>query len=506
MKILDSQQIKTCDMATIQNEPITSIDLMERAAGQLNHWMVQHFQLDQHLIFLAGTGNNGGDALALARILFLSGYKNIQVYLLKISPTLSFDCAANYQSFATKAGHLIYELTEGSPMPEIHSDAVVVDGIFGSGLNRPIEGYWAQLIDYINQSHARVIAIDVPSGLYSWDNRTNYGAIIKACFTLCLHMPKLPFFFAENEVYVGQWYILPIGLDESFIESSVSDFYFIEKKDIAAKIKYRKCFSHKGTFGHAFLVAGSYQMIGAAVLSARSCLKTGVGLLTVYVPKSGNQIMQTAIPEAMLYIDEDESGFCEPEILEKYNAVGIGPGIGLKQGIRGTLRMLLQTVKVPMVLDADALNILTDTPDLWDILPENTILTPHPGEFDRLTHIHSGGYERMLSQIELSIRYKIIIVLKGAYTSISTPEGKVYFNSTGNPGMATAGSGDVLTGIILSLLAQGYQPLDAAIIGVYLHGLAGDIAKSMVGEESLIASDITDNLGKAFIEIKKQEI
>lgn len=502
MKVFSTSQIRQCDAFTIEHEPISSADLMERAAQSIFQWIQNKIGKEYPIVVFAGMGNNGGDALALARLLALDGFKNLNVFLLHVSGNFSSDCEQNFSRLLKLGKVPVHQIFEQDIFPSFEPHTVVIDGIFGTGLTRPISGYWALCIEHINKFAGKIISIDIPSGLLADSPHHEDAAIIRATYTMTFQFPKLSFFFAENSSYLGRWEVLDIGLHQNYIHNTLTPFQSIEVATIRNLVKSRNRFAHKGDFGHAFLVAGSYQKTGAAVLSARACLRSGVGLLTVHVPQSGYQIMQTAIPEAMLCIDETESAFCHGSTLEKFDAIGIGPGIGLKQGIRGAFKLLLQTSRKPMVLDADALNIIADTTELIKLIPPNTILTPHPGEFDRLTHKHSKGFDRFLTQQEFSKQHRVIVVLKGAFSSISTPDGCVYFNTTGNPGMATAGSGDVLTGIILSLLAQGYSPLDASIVGVFIHGLAGDIASGEKSEEAIIASDIIECMGKAFVEIK----
>lgn len=502
MKILNSEQIRACDRFTIENEPVASIDLMERAADAITDWLTgNYFYCDTQFTIFAGSGNNGGDALAVARQLAKMFGGGVTVYKLNIGNN-SPDCQQNLERLQNTDGVMVTFVNKGDTMPEIKPDSVVVDGIFGSGLNRPVEGYWAELIEHINRSGNETIAIDIPSGLFCTDNRANTGAIIKANNTLSLQLPKLPFFFAENEQFVGRFDILPIGISQQAIDSAETPFGLTEKRDLARLVKPRPRFAHKGTFGHALLTAGSYQMSGAAVLAARACLHTGCGLLTAHVPQSAYQIMQTAVPEAILNIDDSQMEYSAADRLQRFSAIGIGPGIGQSDAARNGLAQLLQNSTAPMVIDADALNIIAANQEMLKLLNPNTILTPHPGEFDRLTHRHTTGYERLQTQIDLARRHNIIIVLKGAFTSVAMPDGTVRFNSTGNAGMATAGSGDVLTGIILSLLAQNYSPADAAVLGVGLHGLAGDIAARADGMEFVTASNIIDNIGKAFLKLK----
>ena len=505
MKILDAAQIRECDRFTIANEPIASIDLMERAADAITDWLTGNYIFcDTQFTIFAGSGNNGGDALAVARKLAKMFGGGVTVYKLNIGNN-SPDCQQNLERLQSTDDVLVTFIDKDDAMPEIKPGSVVIDGIFGSGLNRPVEGYWAELIEHINNTGNEIIAIDIPSGLFCTDNRQNTGAVVKATNTLSLQLPKLPFFFAENELFVGDFDILPIGISQQAIDSAASPYSLTQREDISQLLKPRSRFGHKGTFGHALLAAGSYQMSGAAVLASRACLHTGCGLLTTHVPQSAYQIMQTAVPEAILNIDDSQMEYSTADRLQRFSAVGIGPGIGQSDAARNGLTQLLQNCTAPMVLDADALNIIAANQELFKLLKPNTILTPHPGEFDHLTHHHTSGYERLQTQIEMAQKLNVIIVLKGAFTSVAMPDGTVRFNPTGNAGMATAGSGDVLTGIILSLLAQGYSAADAAVTGVYVHGLAGDIAAHANGQEFVTASEIVNNIGKAFLKIKHSD-
>jgi len=503
MKILNSKQIRECDAYTIANEPILSIDLMERASKQLFTWITKNFSDSDEFLVLVGTGNNGGDALALSRLLFRSGYVNIRVCLLQISKTPSKDYKINLKRLKEINDIEIIELKQNDHFPKACDKTIVIDGIFGSGLSRPVTGYWADLINHVNKYSNNIISIDIPSGVYCDGNTGNTGAKIKATTTLTFQFPKMSSLFADNQEYFGKWYALDIGLHQDFFKKVHVNHFLLDKNDIKELIKKRRTFDHKGIFGHALLIAGSYCKNGAAILSAKGCLRSGVGLLTVHVPESGREIIQTAVPEAMVHIDESEIGYNEPAFLNKFAAIGVGPGIGTKKSVQNALFKLLENYKGNMVIDADAINILSANKKWFKLLNKNIILTPHPGEFDRLTHKHNSAYERFVTQCKFTKKHKAIVALKGAYTSITAPNCDVFFNSTGNPGMATAGSGDVLTGVILSLLAQGYSPVNATKAGVFLHGLAGDIAAYETGFEALIASDIINNLGKAFKNIVK---
>ncbi len=499
MKILPVDKIREADAYTIKNEPIADIDLMERAAGRLFNWIAKKVDTTHRFYIVAGLGNNGGDGLALARMLKNAGYY-VEVYIVRYSGKTSENFNENYKRFNEIAGEFMFDiLPENNRFPDTGDDDIIIDAVFGSGLGRPVKGFIADVISKINESRCIKISIDIPSGLFAdKSSLKEQGAIVRADYTLTFQNPKLAFMMPENDPYVGKWIVLDIGLHAGYLNSvEVNDFY-VTKKDVEGIIKRRRKFSHKGTFGHALLIAGSYGKTGAALLAAKAALRSGVGLLHVHIPKTSYNILQTAIPEAMLSIDRYENHFSAVPDLSPYSAVGIGPGLGKENQSQMALKVLIQEFQHPMVFDADALNILSGNKTWLSFLPPESILTPHPKEFERLNGKWSDDFEKIEMQRRFANRYNVIVVLKGAHTSVCLPSGKCYFNSTGNPGMATAGSGDVLTGIITGLLAQKYSPAKAAILGVYVHGLAGDIAAKQNGQISMIASDIINNLGKAF--------
>ncbi len=501
MKIFYSHQVREADEYTIKHEPIASIDLMERAATRLTEWLLSFFGPGNYVVF-AGPGNNGGDGLATARLLTENG-SSVRVYEVNFTEKRSQDFKVNYDRLVNM-GIVPGKINDISDFPHIDEDEIIIDAIFGSGLSRPVRGLPADVIKQINRLDNTVVAIDIPSGLFGEDNTGNVPEhIIKADYTLTFQYPNLSFLLPENEEFVGEWVVLDIGISEEYIDKTKADFYFVEELDAAGLIRDRKKFSHKGTFGHGLLVAGSYGKMGAAVLAAQSAMRAGLGLLTVHLPKAGYRIMQTAFPEAMISIDPSENFVSEIPEIDKYDAFGFGPGIGMQKESLMVLAKLLETNK-PMVIDADGLNLLAQNKDLINLLHDNTVLTPHPKEFERLYGKPAvNGYERLQQLREFSFNNNITVVLKGHYTAIAVPnEEVVYFNSTGNPGMATGGSGDVLTGIILGLLTQGYTVKDAALLGVYLHGLAGDLSLEYESYESLIASDIINNIGAAFKELE----
>lgn len=500
MKLFTTKQIAEIDRFTIENEPVTDINLMERAALQITHWLVKRFSAEHRMIFFAGPGNNGGDALAIARQLAGLDYR-CEVFLLESGKELNGSPAINWQRLVEQGKVTLHKISSAGEFPEISPGDIILDGLFGSGLSRPLEGFQAAIVRKINQLKNKVVSIDMPSGLMGEDNSGNVAEnIIQADFTLTFQFPKISFLFAENERYTGKWEVLPIGLHPEGIEKIPSEICFIQKEEISKMISPRSRFAHKGTFGHALLIAGSYEKMGAAVLASKACLRSGVGLLTSHVPRLGYSIIQTAVPEAMVHVDQHDSIFTEFPGLMTFSAVGAGPGIDRKTNTRRALFQLIEQSEKPLVLDADALNILAENPQWLENLPVNSILTPHPGEFRRLVGESENSYERVQKQIQFARHFRVIVVLKGAFTTIATPDGQLYFNSSGNPGMATAGSGDVLTGVILGLLAQGFSPINAALAGVFLHGLAGDLAAREKSEFSLVAGDIIDFMGKAFLE------
>lgn len=485
--------MKELDAYTIQHEPIASIALMERACNGFVSWFSEKFFPGYKIGVICGIGNNGGDGLGIARLLYNQGY-DVKVWIVKGSMRESDDFKINFDRVRDKLP--IFEISTENDQ-ELFSDRhVLIDAVLGSGISRAVEGIYSHVIKCINNAHAIRVSIDVPSGLMV--DRPSIGKAVFADYTVTFQLPKLAFLFPESYRHVGEWSIVDIGLNKRGIDLSNSNCFLLEQSDIRALLKTRKKFAHKGTFGHAMLIAGSYGKMGAAVLSARSVLRSGAGLVTVHVPACGYVIMQTSVPEAMVSIDADEKILTLIPDADNYSAIGIGPGIGQDSKTVSALKKLLATVTKPLVLDADALNIIGANRELMGMLPPNSILTPHPKEFERLVGSWENDFERLAKQIDFSVKTGTIVLLKGAHSSITAPDGKVYFNNTGNPGMATGGSGDVLTGVITGLLAQGYSALDSALVGCWVHGVAGDRAAAQFGQISMIASDMVDYLPKAF--------
>jgi hydroxyethylthiazole kinase-like uncharacterized protein yjeF len=495
MQILSTAQVHAWDEYTINNEPVESIDLMERAASACYNWLLSQGFHDRGFTVFCGKGNNGGDGLAIARMLSNSGH-NVTVHILEFGHLGTSDFQQNLARLH-ETNATIQFISSEAGIPSIAADHVVIDSILGSGLNRPLDGLTATLVDHINNSGNTVIAIDIPSGLFA-DRSSESLSIIKAQHTLTFQAYKLSFLFAENASFIGQIHLLDIGLHQGFLEKNLSTNILLDYEYVKSLFRQRKRFSHKGDYGHAALITGSKGLMGASVLAARACIRSGVGKLTCHIPGVGYDILQVSVPEAMSYVEEGGDHLQKTSSLEKYDAVAIGPGLGLYPTHDKLLASLIADYRKPIVIDADALNILSRKKELVKKLPEGCVLTPHTREFERLFGELRNDDARMHKAIEVAAQIKGVVVLKGPHTLIATKEGRCYFNNTGNPGMATGGSGDVLTGVILGLLSQGYSPEHAAVLGVFVHGLAGDIASVRLSMTSLIASDIIDYLGEAF--------
>ena len=497
LPIFSATQIKAIDEYTIQNEPISSVDLMERAASKCSQWIMKHYDVETIFKVCCGLGNNGGDGLAIARQLLDHGYK-VEVFIINYSDKHSHDFLINKKRLEDKYSSFLMEVNDASHLPHFKTSDVVIDALFGIGLSKPLFGLAAECVNHINHSAEEVIAIDVPSGLLVDSFTAKNNIIVKATHTLTFQCPKLAFMFAENHAYFGIGHVLDIGLKWNEEIRKNSHVFYLTEQSIKSIIKPRQKFSHKGTFGHSLLVVGSYGKMGAAIMSAHSLLRSGAGLLTVCVPQCGYEIMQTSTPEAMTLVDGNEYLKIKELNVSSYSSIGIGPGIGTEKETQFSVKHILESTKKPLVIDADALNALSLNKEWLSLVPQNSILTPHPKEFERLTRIVANDFERHQLQIEFSKQHQVYVVLKGAHTCITTPEGESYFNSTGNSGMAKGGSGDVLTGLITGLLAQGYSPLEASLIGVYVHGLAGDITKEEKGELAMIPTDMIENIPNAF--------
>lgn len=500
MKVFNAEDIRAIDRLTIEKDGVTSLELIERAAHGIAGEITARWRPNKPLIVFAGPGNNGADALAVSRILASQGY-NPMVYLFNIGGNrLSRDCRdCKDELLAQVPGINFTEVTGQFTAPELTPQSLVIDGLFGSGLKGPVTGGFMILIRYVNDSGATVVSVDVPSGM-SGDLRTNQinRDIIHATLTLVMQFPRPAFFMKENAQLVGEWKTIDIGLNHDAARSTKTPFHLVEGSEIKTLIRQRTPFSSKADYGSALLIAGSYGMMGAALMAAKGALRAGAGKVTVHSPMCGYEILQSGVPEAMFDADKHKLICSDIKPDKEYAAIGVGPGIGTHDLTQFALEQFLQSSKKPVVLDADALNCIAKRPTMISDIPVLSVITPHAGEFDRLFGECDSDENRLIKAMEAAHYHNILILLKGRYTALVRPDNKVYFNSTGTPAMATPGSGDVLTGVITALMAQGYKPEVSALIGAFVHGLAGEFAAEEHGDYGVTASDIAANIGKAF--------
>jgi hydroxyethylthiazole kinase-like uncharacterized protein yjeF len=470
LPLLTAQQIREADAYTIANQRVSSIDLMERASKAFISWFVNCYpDKNQSISAYCGTGNNGGDGLAIARLLKNHQYKSINVKIARYTDKTSADFNGNLR-WLGNTGIPIISLKPEEDLPAENSD-IIIDALLGSGINKPLTGDYKKLVEYINSLQKTVVAVDVPTGFFTEGDIDPGATAIKANLVITFQQPKINFLLPESAPVIKCWEAVNIGLDEAFIQSLNSPYQLVEESDIRKLLKPRRRFSNKGTYGHALLIAGQDKTMGAALLTASACAYTGSGLTTACIPESGLTALNTYMPELMAIIRKDKL----PEIKwDQYSAIGIGPGLGKDDQSLALLGSLLINYNKPIVVDADGLNLLAENQSLLKKLYAGSILTPHMKEFDRLFDEHTSWWQRIQTAIKKAQEYNIYILLKNDYTITATPEGKIYFNSTSNPAMAIGGMGDVLTGIITSLLAQKYSPQDACLIGAYIHGKAGD--------------------------------
>ena len=488
MIIPDVKQMREWDAATLSEENISSLQLMERAAQQCADWLIERYDKQQKIFIVCGKGNNGGDGVAIARLLYKEGYQS-EIYIADWDDKESSDFEANLEKLQQTDAPITFIKTD-QDFPAINTDTLVIEALFGFGLSRKMEDKYASLVEHINGQKANVISIDVPAGMFT-DATSKGNIIIQASHTLTFQVMKLCFLLPENADFFGDVHVLPIGLSKTFASHLSTKFVFTDQAIVSSFYKTRKKFSHKGTYGHALLVAGNEGKMGAAVMCATACLRSGVGLLTCSVPPSDFAIIHIAVPEAMVVSRGNEKE------LSSFSVIGAGPGLGKEEDMAILLYTMITQFKKPMVIDADALNILSEHPDWMNDLPKGSVLTPHPKEFGRLFGESKDDFDNINKAITAAKKYQIIIVLKGTYTLITDGE-RNYFNSTGNNGMATGGSGDILTGLITGLLSQKYMPFEAAVTGVYLHGLAADLCLKEQSFESLLPMDVVSRFGAAF--------
>ncbi|HBZ67812.1 MAG TPA: bifunctional ADP-dependent NAD(P)H-hydrate dehydratase/NAD(P)H-hydrate epimerase [Bacteroidales bacterium] len=498
LKILTAAQIREADLYTIRHEPITSDRLMERAAGNCSGWLRDFLPSCLKVYIVCGSGNNGGDGLVIARHLARDGFKVRVLIVENAGAGRSPDFVLNYDRLADQNLAKIVVVNSLDNFPVIELNSVVLDAIFGSGLSRPPEGVVAEVIQYLNGLDIMRISIDIPSGLFA-DKPVEQarGSIFKAHHTLSFLPVKMGLLMPENELWCGRVHYFDIGMHPEYINSLDSRNFLLTHEDIIRRIPLRDRSGHKGTYGHALIIAGSTAKAGAALLTARACLKAGAGLVTAHLPAGVVSATNSYCPEIMISISKSANCISDIPLLDKFHTIGVGPGLGVTPETTSMLKNLLANYQGRIVLDADALNIIAENPTMLAFLRPGTILTPHPGEFDRLAGKSGNSFDAIEKQRQMSVKYQLVIIRKGAHSTITMPDGTTCWNNTGNPGMATAGSGDVLTGILTGLLAQGYLPADAALVGTWLHGMAGDIASEHTAEEWVSAGTIIDYLGKA---------
>lgn len=503
MKALSSDQLQAADQYTINKEGITSTDLMERAANMVFDEI--HARLQGNLIpikIFCGIGNNGGDGLVIARRLIEVGYQ-VQVYIVNYSTKRSKDFLINYQRIKDVTTQWPLLLTQKDTLPEVHQKDFVIDAIFGIGLNRPMAKWVGKLINHLNDSQAYLLSVDMPSGMFVDIPTPSESIVIRADFTMTFQSPKLPFFFPDTGTKVGALLVLDIGLDQTFIDKLPGLAQIVERPVAQAMYRPRGRFSHKGTYGHALLIGGSYGKMGSICMSSSACLRSGVGMASVFIPQIGYNILQTSIPEAMAITGSGQRFIENIEFDIEPAVICFGPGAGQHEKTRMAFESLLRKTQSPMLVDADGLNLLTKHHDLLDLLPKGSVLTPHPKELQRLIGVWRDDFHKLERAKTFSKKFGVCLVLKDAYTMVVLGE-ELYINGTGNPGMATAGSGDVLSGVITGLLAQHYNTKAAALLGVYIHGKAGDIAAKIHSEEAMVAGDIISCLGAAFLELNEE--
>ena len=503
MKIFSKEQIYQGDQLTVKRQNITSTDLMERAGVQIYNWIhlrMQGAQVPIHIF--SGIGNNGGDGMVLARHLVLAGY-NVKTYIVNYSDKRSKDFLVNYDKLKSVTNDWPELLSDDENFPEIKPDDIIVDAIFGIGLNRPVADWVKALFKHLRSSRAFTLSVDIPSGLQTDKSPKDENDVVWASYTLSFVAPKLVFFLPSTGKFTVNWEVLNIGIDIDYLSSTTTNFNLIGKYEAISIYKPREKFSHKGHFGHALIVGGSYGKIGAVTLASRGALSAGAGLVTAHVPKCGYQILQTSFPEAMVLTDANEEYISNINIPFNPTTIAFGVGVGTNPKTVSAFKAFLEANKTPLVIDADGINILAKNDDLLTLLPSNTVLTPHPKELERLIGTWTDDFDKLNKAKTFSKKHNVVLVIKGANT-ITVFEDKFYINSSGNPGLSTAGSGDVLTGIITGLISQGYDALSASVFGVYLHGKSADIAVEDYGYQSLIASHIIEYLGAAYMDLFKQ--
>lgn len=495
-KILNANQLRTVDEATARIHGITSLDLMEKAASKCLNWIEDQDYIEDGSVFhiFCGVGNNGGDGLALARMLSLEFYE-VEVYIVHFSDKMSDDFISNFNRAEEYQLHP-QSIHSEDDFPKIAENDIIIDAIFGFGLKRLPTGLTKNLIQFLNLTKAFKIAIDVPSGMFIDRPVLDYESVFKPNIVLTFQIPKLGLLLPDNAEFAPHFEIFDIGLDVDTIGKQETSYHYVSRLEVFDLYKKREKYMHKGHFGHALIIGGSFGKMGSVVLTSKSALKIGSGLTTAYIPKSGYQILQIAVPEAMVEVDAEDA-------LEYFNfktkptAIGIGIGMGTDEKTAQGFYDFMKKNEIPTVFDADAINLIAANKATFNDFKPNQILTPHPKELERLLGSWKNDYEKIEKVRDFTIKYPVVLVVKGMHT-MTVQNGEFYFNSTGNVALAKAGSGDVLTGIITGLLAQNYAPLHAAILGVYLHGLTANLFATTNIPDTFMASEIINYLPSAY--------
>lgn len=482
LKIINGSEVSSLDSFTSIHQGISSFELMERAAHSFVNWFLDdHGTKTSRVAIFVGAGNNGGDGLAIGRLLHKQGYSIHFFSCFDADAHLSADCQKNLE--------LIPFGVSISNWNEFNKEDfdLVIDAFLGVGVKGELRESAQKIISKINSFKGKKIAVDLPSGLPA--DMSCPWECVQVDFTITFGFPKLSLLLPENAKYSGEMVVVDIGIPDTYYEQFNSGFYFLKETDLSVFHKTFHRFSHKGDFGKVLLVAGSKGKVGAAILATKSALRTGSGLVTCLIPEEERFAIHSSVPEVMTTFYDSEINF------SGFDSIGIGPGLGTDKV--SLIESLFDDVQHPVVLDADALTILANNSHLIPKIPKGSILTPHLGEFERLFGKHETHLDRLKSARDFCIRYQLNLVLKGANTVISLSNGRQIFNSSGCKHMATAGVGDVLTGMLTSFLGQGYSPEAAMICGVFQHGLAGELA----GREfyrSMMASDLIDQIPASF--------
>ncbi|WP_160136908.1 NAD(P)H-hydrate dehydratase [Chryseobacterium sp. c4a] len=500
MKVFTTQQIRDWDQFTISTEPISSIQLMERASMAVANWLSEHCKIHRRVVLFCGNGNNGGDGLAVARMLYLKGF-DVDVFIKDFKGEFSEDALVNLKRLESISGVSVRTFNQIEHY-KFDDKTIIIDALFGTGLSRPLHGEYKDLVDGINKKNHIKIALDIPAGLPVDGIFDDNFSVLKADYTLTFQCWKRSFLHPETGKYTGKVIVLDIGLSKDYNEATKTDYFVIDERSVKSFFKSRNEFAHKGNYGKVIIVGGSYGKIGAVVLATKSALKAGAGLTFTFAPRCGYEIVQISCPEAM-FIEGGEQ-WIKGFNIDKGTTIGIGPGLGTHEDTQKGLLAFLEDYHTPLVLDADALNSISEDHKNLQLIPKKSIITPHPKEFERLFGKTENSFKRLELAREKAKEFSLYIVLKDHHTQVVTPEGDVYYNLTGNAGLAKGGSGDILTGILTSLLAQGYSEQETCILGVWLHGKAADFAAKKHSKESMLPTDVMDELGSVFTELNKK--